>query len=337
MLALSLVACQLQLQEPGKTAAPPSSGTDPSASPPPAAEAQIECPSDLSTSAQGPVSLDKDPSRDPASYDAMRFVPEHRKPILGDATFALSARAAVDKVVALEQASPQLVPAGFRDELASHRADAAFRLRMAACEMKDRTLQRRAAIDLGLALLLGADDTKVAVMADDLAFPPECRKTSTHLKEREEVAARDACQHELIRWADYRQKSMKISAAELDIEDALSRGLASLTRPRDEGHSAVGALLFRLGHKCAGAKVCLSQAHKVGNELRFVHWDRRDGGSGYNLGPSAAQAKSNKRCKDATGWESQESCLQACWSGGRTGADGATCRTRCLASCDPHD
>ncbi len=256
----------------------------------------------------------------------MRFAPQHRKPVIGDASFALSATAAVDKTVAIEAKSPLLVPSGFRQDLATQGRASAFRLRMAECELDHKELQRRAAIDLGLALLLGAREEQVTAKMQKLAEPPECRSVRSG-GEHECYVARGV-------WNDSRKA--KVSATELELEDTVSRGLASLPKTVDEPHSNVGVLLFRLAHKCGGSGVCFSRADNIDGAVRFVHWDRRDGGAHRDVKVSAATTQSNKRCKDATGWEGQEACLQACWSGGRSGADGATCHTRCLAFCDPH-
>jgi hypothetical protein len=325
LLAIATSSCQLV-----GPAHHTRANASPAAAPPrdvePDAAGPWPCPNDLAID-QGNSTIPRalDPTRH-GSYGKARFATDHQKPIFGDASFAIDADSAVAAALEVEAKHQTLIPSGFRRDLATAPRDPALRLRMARCELVAPHLVQRASIDLGLAILLGAPERQVEQLADMIGDPPECRDPASSMQ---------ACIPARERWGEAAAVA-KISAIELDLETAVSRGLAGLGVHGDEPRAA-GVVVFELMHRCGVGSTCHATKFSVAGTPRMVHWDRRDGGAEHEMKPSASQQRSNKRCHDATGWESQESCLQACWSGGLAGREAETCRTRCYASCDPHD
>jgi hypothetical protein len=267
------------------------------------------------------------------------IAPEHEKPLRTDKKFARAPTAAMDALVAIEQATPGLVPVGFRDALATSPRDAALRLRMARCEMRDGALLRRASVDLAAALLLGASAEELRHDLDTVGTGRDCDAISPTLH-RDAAKTCEEAERRLVS-----AKPSKVSAKELAAEDAVSRGLATLyaqSTPTDRPRRGVSGLLLDLVHRCGRASTCSVNIEKVWDpgasalakpREELVHWDNNVRGSVVEVADPPALAAAKKRCRDATDghWESRGPCLNGCI--GTFNAD--SCRITCIASCSP--
>ncbi|HTR52611.1 MAG TPA: hypothetical protein VMJ10_17975 [Kofleriaceae bacterium] len=290
--------------QPGPAGAAPAARAAPAA---PETAVMPACPRDLSQD-RGKRSVDVIPADfvTPGVYAHRHFAAEHKKPPKRD--FALAADAAVDRVIAIEQRAPGLVPAGFRAAVAAHPRDAALRAQMAECEAAADLTQRRAGYDAALAFLLG-DRGALGTLANITRDMP-------------------VLVHGMA--ATPRQKAFySISKDEAAIEDALTRGLFGAdARLLDDWGS-------RWVHAC-GTATCLLQADpgdRFASSPKLMHWDLRDGGvdlGGGSSGPSEYEV-AEKQCRAHTGEDTVESCQYMC--GTRDSSEQANCNAKCAAWC----
>ncbi|MBS1122770.1 MAG: hypothetical protein H6Q90_4998, partial [Deltaproteobacteria bacterium] len=171
--AVGLAAClpptgpQREPAEPAGFRAPETSSAPPPPTPPPPPSdpfATAACPEDLSLAVARKLD-----GRIPADTQPGPYTKEHGKPVTANQLVATDE--AIAKVIALETATPGVVPRGFRAELAAHARDPHYRLFMARCELDSPITTRRAGYDAGLALLLGASPADVLPLVLKSFYP----------------------------------------------------------------------------------------------------------------------------------------------------------------------
>jgi len=265
------------------------------------------CPHDLSLDrGKRPIDVSSGASVDEKTYARRRLAAWHKHRPERD--FALSADDAVDRVVAIEERVPGLVPAGFRAAVAAHPRDAALREQMSECEAAVEATQRRAGYDAALAFLLGHQGAlgilegisrDMPVLVHGMAATP--RQRAFYFINKDEAA----------------------------IEDALTRGL----------FGAGARLLDYWGSKwvhACGSATCLLQTDpgdRFASHPKLMHWDIRDGGvdrGGGSSGPSDHD-KQEQQCHAHTGTDTLEECQNRCWI--RDSSEQPSCNAKCAAWC----
>jgi hypothetical protein len=241
--------------------------------PPPA-----NCPSDLSLDMKSRTIDTRthkagQTKEDYAVYKKMKWAPNHTRPV-GD---AFVSAAAVDDVLRIEARTPTLLPAGFRAAIAASPRDPDLRLRIAACELGQASTRRRASYDAALALLLGAPMDKVKPILLE-ATRNEGANNNTFKScwqgrcENNETCLDDNCVSPMGLGVLF------ISKDELDIEDALTRGLMKGYRERNgEAYAQRDPVYWWMSrrlHHCGGQTCTFA-----GYSSKLAEWDVRDGGS----------------------------------------------------------
>lgn len=266
----------------------------------------------------------------PDRYKKMVWAPGHRKPPAKD--FSWADADAIERVIAIENAHPEIIPAGFRDEVRARPRDRALRLRMAGCELAAGPVRRRASYDAAMALLLGSalDEVKDVLV----------ESTRNGEGDRSQVASCMVapCTGGLV--CEPRQRHCMrpeaigygfVSDDEIAIEEALSR---ALFRRYLDGErrptSPLGWFLSERVHRC-GTEVCSFRDYDHGGQEELVRWDLRDGGTVEShpckrTPELLASVKSQELCRAKTGHWSQELCVYFC-------GDNEACRTGCYTHC----
>ena len=246
-------------------------------------------------------------------YEKMRFAPEHlRSP---DSKFALDADVAVEKVIALELANPELIPTGFRDELIANPRDSKLRLRMARCELFSLETRRRASYDALMAHLLGvplADIEEILIGSTKYGENDDRSLRSCPKKGCGDDSICDAARNHCM--TPRAQLTAFISDVESKIEDALSRAVMPALTSQAAKRIDRNASLFWWGservHRCGRkrAQLCKFTEYSSKSGSAFVHWDLRDGGTVKVI-----------RCEDMKDKAKRKSCLRRrklvnrCW------------------------
>jgi hypothetical protein len=267
------------------------------------------CPTDLSLdSGAATIDLTTADSVDAKTHARRHFARDHQQPLARE--FALAGSDAVDRVIAIEQRAPGLVPAGFRDAVAANPRDKLLRYRMAQCEAAKPATRRRAGDDAALAFLLGA--------AGGLAVTADIARDTPPLVHG--VQATPA-----------QQAFYAISADEAAIEDALTRGLYGVHAP------ALPTWGSRWIHACDAATCLLKpdpKADPYATTPKLVHWDIRDGGIATPADTSHSSLQTgHATCRAHTGEETLETCQYMC--GTRASDQRATCNASCASWCQP--
>lgn len=267
-------------------------------------------------------------TRKPASVPLVKYRTMHWAPLhdtVPAADFGLAPALAVDRVIAIEQRAPGLVPAGFRSKVAANPRDSGLRMQMAACELKTTDARRRAGHDIAVAMLLGASDAasleamlgEVVTQGPLLSLPQgDTRCDDGEVYEPKHHDCPNAEQRE--RW--------HISRDEAAIEDVLTRGLWS-ERKRLPEH-----MLFYWGqlmlHAC-GKFQCLLELDSGLDGEPLVHWDLRNGGHDGQTVANPDADRRNKKCSVNTGFQDLGSCKWSCNHDG-------DCLAHCAAWCEPN-
>lgn len=260
----------------------------------------------------------------------MTWAPGHRSSPGKD--FLWSERDAVERVIAIEAAHPEIVPAGFRSEIQARPRDPALRLRMARCELRVAAVRRRASHDAALALLLGSslDEVKDVLIR------------STHDEDGPVTSCAVApCGKGLV--CEPTERSCRtleaivlafVSSDDLDLEDALSRAIfARYVQSASPPSSPLGGFLTARVHRC-GAEICSFREYEHQGRTELVRWDLRDGGTVETYPckrtpEMLASVASQKLCRSKTGHWSQELCVYACGQN----RQGEACRSGCYQHC----
>lgn len=271
--------------------------------------------------------------RAPAAYEAAAYkkitaslVPNHTKP--PNAKFALTADAAIEAVIAVEQANPKLIPAGFRAEILAKPRDAALRWRLGECELKLPTTRRRASYDLAMALLLGEDAATLQRPLDEATRNERADNNQMRTCNGDDCGSGEVC------WRGECTTQMgmavlAINAAELQIETALSRALYPRFLQQHgayvDDRDPVFWFLTRRLHAC-GRAVCTFSQYSSKSGLALVEWDRRDGGAALRRDKLPARIE---KCANATGFDTLAPCLQDCAERNQPNA----CFRSCIDNC----
>jgi len=316
LIALLVSGCTLVPLVPVSRSAPPPAPEPSPAEPlprPPARPATPEtavlpaCPQDLSLDrGKRPIDVVPGDAVSEAAAAHRRLAAWHKQ--VPNKDFALPADEAVDRVIAIEQRMPGLVPAGFRAAVAAHPRDAALREQMSDCERADNLAQRRAGYDAALAFLLGHQNALGSLTDITRDMPVVVHGMDQTPRERAFYA---------------------INKDEAAIEDALTRGLFGA------GARFLDYWGSRWVHAC-GSATCLLQAEpgdRFESNPKLRHWDIRDGGvdrGGGTSGPSDHD-KAEQVCRAHTGEDTIESCQYMC--GTRDSSLQANCNAKCAAWC----
>jgi len=292
--------------------------------------ANAPCPADLSLD----VGARKIDGRDPADTIHVKYAKEHLKRVKDDGL--VDKDAAIERVLAIEAAKPGVVPAGFRTELAAHARDPSYRLYMARCELATDETTRRAGYDAGLAFLLGAGMAEAWPLVEQSFYPDgptvmSCTKTA-------DCGGGDMkCDRVEKECRSKRDKTASfLSAAELDIEDTLTRAYARLLTPeaiedtRYHADDLVGTWAYGRYIKCSGV-LCNITRYDQGSGTRLVYWDRRYRGESYGGASEDVLTGDAKVCFDHTTAADYSQCEGMCGSLAET--DPARCLARCAAWC----
>jgi hypothetical protein len=255
-----------------------------------------DCPTDLAVQ-PGPRTLDT--RQAPTNSPRVALAKGHLNPPAED--FFLESGAAIDKVLAAEAKTPAMIPAGFRDQVKANPRDAALRLRMARCELDNDQTRRRASYDAGLALLLGQPKRKAMAILLESTKNGEKQQYVQTCGGGDTCPTGETCDPKHKECVGATKKIMiMMSAAELEVEDALTRGLI---RPVIEaGEKANEQDLvwwaYKRVHRCGGGPLVMCnfvRYNVAGKGTVLVHWDLRYGGE--SGGPSeAVQEWYRKNC-----------------------------------------
>ena len=322
--ACNVVALRMPASGGGSTAAPVASAPRSANAHTAPAQPESACPADMSVD-RGARTID---AREPASiplakYRTLHWAPLHDTVPADD--FGLAPAVAVDRVIAIEQRAPGLIPAGFRSKIAANPRDAALRVHMAACELKTTDARRRAGHDIAMAVLLHGEATPLEAMLGEvvtqgplLSLPQgDTRCGGTDLVYEPK--------HHDCPNAEQRQR-WHISRDEAAIEDVLTRGLWN-ERKRLPEH-----MLFYWGklmlHAC-GKFQCLLEMDAGLDGRPLVHWDLRNGGHDGETVANPDADRRNKKCLVNTGFQDLGSCKWSCNHDG-------DCLAHCAAWCEPN-
>lgn len=293
--------------------------------------ADAPCPADLSLD----VGARKIDGRDPADTIHVKYAKEHLKRVKDDGLVGKDD--AIERVLAIESDHPGVVPAGFRTELGAHARDPSYRLYMARCELATDATTRRAGYDAGLAFLLGAGMTEVLPLVEQSFYPDgptvmSCTKTA-------DCGGGDMkCDRVEKECRSKRHKTASfLSAAELDIEDTLTRAYARLLTPeaiedtRYHADDLVGTWAYGRYIKCSGVLCNITRYEQTSGSTRLVYWDRRYRGESYGGASEDVLTGDAKVCFDHTTAADYSQCEGMCGSLAET--DPARCLARCAAWC----
>ncbi|MEZ4444211.1 MAG: hypothetical protein R3B72_34380 [Polyangiaceae bacterium] len=297
LLALPSLGCRIRITQGGKrrdlpeplpssttagTDATPAPTVDPMALPPPPSD----CPTDMARQA-GAATIDtrKSSGLPPGVYHQMRWPKGHREPPADD--FFLAPGAAVDAVVKVEARQPGMVPAGYRERLSAAPRDGRLRLHMARCELEVDELRRRASHDAVMALLLGVPFGEVApILLESTKNADKQKYTTTCADGRCSGDSRCDPQHKVC-VTPLRAKLSRITAGELEIEDALTRALMqpfyAEGKATDSDDPRFWWAVYRV-HRCAPS-ICAFTKYNRDGQVALVRWDNRDGGTSYGGAP----------------------------------------------------
>lgn len=339
----TLVACRLlpvrvrtTAPAAAPAAAPPAIAAPARPAPPPARTGPpprpADCPDDLSIRAERTVATRQSSDMKPEDYKRMAWAAGHRSAPADD--FLWTEREAIDRVIAIEAAHPELVPAGFRAQVSARPRDRALRLRMAGCELYTAAVRRRASYDAALALLLGSslDDVQGALLASTRDGPRGGNVTSCAVHPCNEGLVCEPVQRHCL--APEAVAFPFVSRPELEIEEALSRALlARYRQTAARPDSPLGWFLTERAHRC-GNQVCSFRDFERDGRQELVRWDIRDGGT-VEIRPCKrtpqmrAAVASWELCRAKTGHGSQEVCVLFCDQNGA----GESCRFGCYQHC----
>jgi len=228
--------------------------------------------------APGPRSLD---ARKLPEAKQDTFAKGHTRP--PPAEFYLPPADALEKVFAAEKKTPGLLPAGFRDDLGKDPRNVDLRLRAARCELEGDTTRRRASYDAAVALLLGGPKEQALALLVESTKHGVRRRTTITCTPGEKCEEGTSCDPLHHTCTDENEKAVtRISLAEFDVEDALSRAI--LHPVTEDWKSYTQQPLFWWGakrvHRCGGgpAVMCEISGYSSGDRTEVVSWDLRDGG-----------------------------------------------------------
>jgi hypothetical protein len=295
------------------------------------------CPDELAIAVDAPRKIDtrKAPIADWNVYKRKKWVPGHRR--LPGKAFVRTSEAVLATVLAIEAKNPKLIPAAYRERLLASPRDAALRLEMAACEVKQPATMRRGAYDAAIALLLAGPADQALPLLETGAWGP--KEGKSWCGEGHEPCAEGSycdlghgyCVSKAVHGHVY------ISDDELAIEDALTRALFRdeiLGKTPQLPKDARGAWMYSMLHRC-GKLTCHLSGYIDDDGEKLVVWDRRDGGAERDIPLSKAEVARIERCEGLTGFRNAEACRDDCNRRfSPEGSAGWPAQERCNAVCD---
>ncbi|HZO12246.1 MAG TPA: hypothetical protein VFB62_03280 [Polyangiaceae bacterium] len=235
-----------------------------------------QCPADMSVN-PGPRTID---TRKVPEARIDYFAKGHTEP--PPASFYTDKNKAVELALAAERKTPAMIPAGFREQVKDKPRNAALRLKMARCELEQDRTRRRASYDALIAIFLGGNkDDGLAILIESTRNQLR-RKTTQTCTKAADCEAGFTCDplHKTCANSTEKETSF-ISAAELDVEDSLSR---AVFEPNISFDQAKDSEFFWWGanrlHRCGGQGNVPCEFS--GYSGRYVSWDLRDGGRSYS-------------------------------------------------------
>ncbi len=336
LLVVLCCACSIfSLSSAGEPAGDPTSAPAVEAAPGDEAVATVRCPEGLGVDASARTIDTRQHGTTPWQvYEKRKWSSNHRKP--APTSFGLAAADAVDRFLALEAEHLDGVPEPYRKRVQAQPRDVELRLEMATCELTEPSTRRRASYDAALALLLGADpevagpimleSTKRGAGSDSMK---SCDEESSCGDDRICDIEAGWCLTPMALAITY------IDEHEVDMEDALSRGLHALSRepPSDDG---IEWWNFTRVHRCIGApkRLCSFRAYNKDGKTTVVEWDQRDGGTVKVTKVKMTKAEraiynAKVKCWEATGSHTRSQCRHMCHAYQR----GPECDVECIAHC----
>jgi hypothetical protein len=308
----------------------PAPASEPAAMPDPFASAA--CPTDLSIA----VGARKHDGRYQRDTIRARYTKEHLKPVT--AAQMLSREDAIERVLGFEANKPGLIPAGFRAEIAAHGRDPSFRLYMARCELAGAETLRRAGHDAGLAYLLGAPADQVHALLKKSFYPDG--PTSMSCTASNDCADGMFCDRAEKSCTSAKAKTASfLSAAELDVEDALVRGFASMLTPemientRHDPDDMIGTFVYGRFVRCRSGTLCnFTRYSTTDGRTTLVNWDKRYRGESYGGASEDVLTGKAKECFDHTEASDLDQCVYRCGTGAKSKEE--ACKGKCYAWCE---
>jgi hypothetical protein len=294
------------------------------------------CPADLTLDvSERLVDTRRHPPWDARQYQKLRWPAEHGDP-MRPAFFVEDAQA-VTHVLELEAQQPTLVPAGFRAAVRERPRDPSLRLHMARCELANKQTRRRASYDAALALLLGAPASDAVPLIVESTKNGRGTDSVARCASKSQCPAGQFCSSGECLTSTGLAVSF-VSLPETEIEDQLTRAVLRAYYARhgeavDKTDPLYWWAATRL-HRC-GEQLCNFIVQDSRNEVRFVEWDLRDGGTRKALAELPPEERKlheqRQRCFDGTGVATTAECLELCEQRKRGDVD---CRTHCYQSCE---
>ncbi len=288
------------------------------------------CPADLRLTI--PRTID---ARIPKTTLPGPYAREHKKEARPEEL--LKGEEAVERVIAIERAHPEVLPSAYLAAVIATPKDAALRLRMARCELDRPDTIRRASYDASLAYFLGASKAEAYAIVHESLYPGGSESTSC--TGPKDCAKEATCDKKLGICVSPRDKAAsKASQVELDVEDILARAHAAritreeLASDRYKEGDLTGTFAYGRLHKCTGGLCTFSRYDLRQGQTSLVHWDiRYHGEEGVSVEGPGNMTETEKLCYDATGSISLPQCTSRC--AGQSPSDRATCELRCTTHC----